>query len=267
MMADLTQHAGFPLQFDPATLAIAAGDGLAFARNTRYGHQVLDVLRHPDRIDPQAPVYMMDVLSDAPPPVQALLDRYALTYSLVLLPPCLIGDEYVKTNGHYHPPIPGTTLGYPEVYTGLYGRLLLALQRRSGTDPSHIMNFVIVELTPGVTITIPPNYAHCLINPTSEPAMMAGLYGKEFKPDYVMTRERHGLAWYLVAGPDGQPTAAANPNYTRHPEVDWLARLDGTCFAPDYPDRPVWSSFVQHPDAFAFLTQAAAAQEKFPAWA
>ncbi len=209
---------------------------------------------------------MMDVLSAAPSDAQELLDRYGLTYSLVLLPPCQIGDEFVKTNGHYHPPIPGTTLGYPEVYTGLYGRLLLALQRRSGTRPARIMDFVLMEMTPGFVITIPPNYAHCLINPTGEPALMAGLYGRAFKPDYAMTRELHGLAYYLVAGPDGQPVAVANPYYAQQPPLRRAAALDGTCFAPDYPGRPIWPTYLQHPDAFAFLTQAAAAQRKFPAW-
>ncbi len=264
-MADLTQYAGFALDFDPATLAVQAGDGLAFTRTTRYGHQLQEVLRHPDQVDPAAPVYMMDVLSAAPPDAQELLDRYGLTYSLVLLPPCQIGDEFVKTNGHYHPPIPGTTLGYPEVYTGLYGRLLLALQRRSGTRPDEVMDYALAEMTPGTVITIPPNYAHCLINPTAEPALMAGLYGRAFKPDYAMTRARHGLAYYVVAGADGRPAAVANPHYAQRPPLRRLATLDGTPFAPDYPGQPVWPAFVQHPDAFAFLTQAAAAQHKVPA--
>ncbi len=265
-MEDLTQYAGFPLHFDPKTLQVQPGESFAFKRTTRHGSDVKDVLCFPDQVGPEEPVYMMDILESAPGSIQAALDRYHLIYSLVLLPPCQIGREFVKTTGHYHPPIPGTILGYPEVYTQLYGKLLLVLQRRAGVSPQKIMDFVVVEMTPGFVITIPPNYAHCLVNPTGEPALMAGLYGKEFKADYGMTRERHGLAYYLLSGQDGSPTLAPNPAYREHPQITWLSSLDGTYFAPDFPGQPVWSSFVQNPAAFAFLTEARAALEKYPNW-
>jgi glucose-6-phosphate isomerase len=265
-MVDLTAIAGFALHFNPNTLEIEAGDGMVFRRSTRYGRDVKEVVSMPERVSPNDPAYMMDILDGAPTEIQDVLDRYQLTYSLVLLPPRKIGNEFVKTTGHYHPPIPGTALGYPEVYIQLYGRLFLVLQRRSAENPAVIMDYVVVEMTPGFTITIPPNYAHCLVNATGEPALMAGLYGKGFKPDYQMTRERHGLAYYLVAGQDGKPEAVPNPHYAEHPEISWLKSLDGTHFAPDFADQPVWSSFLQNPDAFAFLTQAGPARNKFPSW-
>lgn len=265
-MADLTQYAGFPLKFEPDTLKVTAGDGLVFKRSTRHGVDVKDVLFFPEKVRPNDPVYMMDILDRAPAETQAVLGRYDLTFSLVLLPPLKIGNEFVKTTGHYHPPIPGTVLGYPEVYTQLYGKLLLVLQRRSTTKPDEILDYKIFEMTQGVVITIPPNYAHCLINPTNEPALMAGLYGKSFKPDYAMTRQRHGLAYYVVSGENGQVETCPNPNYAYHPRVEWMKELQGTHFAPDYPDQPVWTSFLQHPADFAFLTGAQAAIDKFPNW-
>ncbi len=265
-MADLTQYAGFPLKFNPDTLEVAAGDGLIFKRSTRLGSDVKDVVSYPEEIKPNDPVYMMDILDSAPAGTQAILERYDLTFSLVLLPPLQIGNEFVKTTGHYHPPIPGTVLGYPEVYTQLYGKLLLVLQRRSATKPDVILDFKVFEMTPGFVITIPPNYAHCLTNPTGKPALMAGLYGKSFKPDYQMTHQHHGLTNYLVAGENAQVEARPNLNYASRPQVEWMKDLHGTYFAPDYPDQPVWTSFMQHPSDFAFLTDAQAAIKKFPNW-
>jgi len=266
-MIDLSHYAGFPLDFDPPALKVVSGDGIVFKRSTRSGRDVQNVMYNPDQIGPDEPVYMMDILDCAPEKIQTALNRYALTFSLVLLPPLKIGKEFVKTAGHYHPPIPGTILGYPEVYTQLYGKLLLVLQRRSGTKPEEIMDYKIFEMTPGFVITIPPNYAHCLINPTNEPALMAGLYGKNFKPDYDMTRSRRGLAYYFLAGENGDAKPYPNPNYLFHPEIEYVKTLEGTVFAPDYPAQPVWTSFLQHPADFAFLTEAQAAENKFPDWA
>ncbi len=265
-MVELTQYAGFSLQFDPESLQIQSGDGLSFRRITRLGRELKEMVCFPEEIKLDEPMYMMDILDSVSEEIQSVLNRFQLIYSLVLLPPRKIGQEFVKTAGHYHPPIPGTTLGYPEVYTQLYGKLLLILQRRSGTNPYKIMDYVVVEMTPGVSITIPPNFAHSVVNPTNGPALMAGLYGREFKPDYVLTRERHGLAYYLLSREDGKLSLAPNPNYPDRPEVRWLESLDDTYFAPDFPGQPVWSAFIQDPAAFAYLTVAQAATIKFPRW-
>ena len=265
-MVDLAQYAGFPLDFSPSTLQVTTEDDLVFKRSIRYGHDLKDVVCFPDQLKLDEPAYSMDILQSAPPSIQAALDRYALLYSTVLLPPGKIGREFIKTTGHYHPPIAGTTLGFPEVYTQLYGKLLLVLQHRAGNDREQIMNYVIVEMVPGFVITIPPNYAHCLINPTSEPALMAGLYGKGFKPDYEMTKKRRGLAYYVLSDDDGGLEFYPNPNYPLRPEINRVNNLEGTCFAPDFPDQPVWASFLNDPTAFAFLTEAQAALDKFPNW-
>ncbi len=266
-MSDLSEFAGFALDFNPSTLKVTAEDGLTFKRSTRHGKDLQDVLFCPDQVEPEEPIYMMDILDSAPAAIHATLNRYDLTFSLVLLPPLKIGNEFVKTTGHYHPPIPGTILGYPEVYTQLCGTLLLVLQRRSARRVDEIMEYKVFEMTPGFVITIPPNYAHCLINPTGKPALMAGLYGKNFKPDYLMTHARHGLAYYFLDGDNGAAKFHPNPNYPFHPEIEVVKNLEGTVFAPDYPNQPVWSSFLQHPDDFAFLTEAQAAGKKFPNWA
>ena len=40
-------------------------------------------------------------------------------------PSLKIGREFVKTQGHYHPAMPGTTIQYPEVYSHLFGEIYL----------------------------------------------------------------------------------------------------------------------------------------------
>jgi glucose-6-phosphate isomerase len=186
--------------------------------------------------------------------VQRVLDRSHLTYSLVLLPSLSIGGEFVKTQGHYHPAIPGTSYGYPEVYTQLYGRLLLFLQKRSRANPDTPLDCVLVDMTPGVTVTIPPEYAHVLINPTDSLALMAGLYSPDFKPEYTEVYEHRGLAYYIL-DQNGAVTIEPNPRYTNPPPLKQPATLTGTVFAPPHPGRPVWEAFITEPESYIFLTQ------------
>ncbi len=253
-MPDLSQYVGFPLEFDPAVLQIATPADMVFERQSRQGQHLQDVLLSPEAVAPDADVYYLFYPKRLPSEAQAALDSYALTYSLVLLPSLCIGREFVKTAGHYHPPIPGTALPYPEVYTQLYGTLHLLLQKRDPCDPEQIEDCRLVEMTPGFSLTIPPGYAHVLINTTQEPGLMAGLYGRDFKPDYRPVRHKRGLAYYLVAD-NGAVSIQPNPNYERVPPLQYLTELQATPF--DYPDagRPLWSSFLDSPHRYAFLTQ------------
>ena len=41
----------------------------------------------------------------------------------------MLGSEYVKTVGHYHPPVPGTDVSYPEIYQVLDGSATYLLQK------------------------------------------------------------------------------------------------------------------------------------------
>lgn len=253
-MPDLSPYAGFPLEFDPGALQISTLPDIVFERQPRQAKSLQGVLIAPEAIAPDAEVYYTFYSKRLPSEAQAALDSYALTYSLVLLPPLCIGREFVKTAGHYHPPIPGTVLPYPEVYTQLYGTLHLLLQKRDPRDLERVADCQLVEMTPGFSITIPPGYAHVLINTTHKPGLMAGLYGRDFKPDYQPVREKRGLAYYLVAE-DGAVSIELNPHYKDPPPIKYLTDLRTTPF--DYPDagKPVWSSFLDSPYQYAFLTQ------------
>jgi glucose-6-phosphate isomerase len=262
MKIDLSSIAGFSLTFDPQDLTLGDGAEIEFKRNVRRAADLAQVLMSPSAVDSQTELYYLDETILHIPEQQAVLDRHRLTYSTVLLPALQIGSEFVKTHGHYHPALPGSDFEFPEVYTQLYGTLLLMMQKRSDENPELIEDCAITTMTPGYVITIPPGYAHILINPTSEPALMAGLYGKDFKPDYGPVRARQGLAYYIVASENGY-SVIANPRYQDVPPLRQLGDLSGTIFEAPYPTEPVWQAYLDHPELYAFLTQPLAVQEKF----
>ena len=259
---DLSEIAGFPLFFNPGTLDVTSADSLRFETTTRRVVDLSEVLQSPGELSANKILYYTLETLPVDPEVRSVLDRSSLIYGLVLLPALTIGREYVKTHGHYHPPVPGGRHEFPEVYTQLYGKLLLLLQKRRESDPDQLEDCAIAVMTPGYKITIPPGYAHVLINPTHEPALMAGLYGRNFKPDYAPVRSRHGLA-YFVLDQDGSMQIQKNQNYSLAPELRWLVSLDGTPFEPPDPGLPMWSAYFANPDKYTFLTEPEAVLAKF----
>jgi glucose-6-phosphate isomerase len=263
MLIDVTASAGFDLNLDSATGEVHSDDGFRFRRTVRTAGELKGVLRSPEAVAPDAEMYSMYYLESAPAAARAVLEPLELTYSPVLVPPGKAGVEFVKTSGHYHPPIPGTAVGYPEVYTGLHGLMYLFMQKRDPAAPDTPLDCALIELRPGVSVMIPPDYAHVLINPTDEMALMAGLYCAGFKPDYAEVIERRGLAYYLVQG-NGGIVVEPNRHYHNPPPLQHPAELVGTIFEPpDRADIPLWSSFMADPERYAFLARPDAVLARF----
>jgi glucose-6-phosphate isomerase len=185
MKLDISSFAGFDLRLNTDTLQLETDSDIVFERTTRTAGRLKNVLRSPDIVQPDLALYYMYKMTHAPEHIQTKLDFYHLTFSPVLLPSGRVGREFIKTHGHYHPPIPSSSYSYPEIYTQLYGKLLLFLQRRNPSMPATPEDCELVEMRPGVTVTIPPDYAHVLINASDDLAVMAGLYNVTFGPDYA----------------------------------------------------------------------------------
>jgi glucose-6-phosphate isomerase len=263
MQIELTERTGFPLSFNPETLELETGGNLVFKRQSRKAAYLKDVLLSPESIAPEMEVYQLHELVEAPLERKEALDRYDLTYSFVLIPPRCIGNEFIKTHGHYHPPMPGSALAFPEVYTQIHGTLLLMLQKGDLSNPNRVLDCALFEMTPGFVITVPPGYAHVMINTTQEPALMAGLYGRDFKPDYTPLREKKGLAYYVIQTENHGIGILENPRYLDRPPLRRPAQLGRTPFEPPEADKPVWLSFFSNPEMYAFLTRPEAAARRF----
>jgi glucose-6-phosphate isomerase len=264
MKMNLQNTTGFSIWFDPDSLEVTAGDGFELKSVSRNAGQLSGVLCFPEEVASTRELYRNYLLEKIPGNEEKILSIYNLSYSFVMIPPLKVGCEYVKTNGHYHPPIPGTNLGFPEVYTQLYGNLVLLLQKASFEDRHKVSDFAAINMVPGTVVIIPPDYAHVLINTSNEPALMAGLYGSQtsFKPDYVPIEQLHGLAYYLF-DENGKIKVEPNLNYKNVPSFRWVSNLQSTPFEPVDNGKPVWKSYMNHPDLYAFLTKPEAAQQKF----
>lgn len=135
-----------------------------------------------------------------------------LRYDITIIPPSNLGDEYVKTAGHYHPLVEGTEYTYPEVYEVLSGVAHYLLQK---AENSTITDVVVVEANEGDKVIVPPNYGHVTINPSNKELKMANWVSNQFESIYEPYRECGGAIYFNLT--DGN--LIKNENYENPPEI------------------------------------------------
>ncbi|HTX44282.1 MAG TPA: glucose-6-phosphate isomerase family protein [Methanocella sp.] len=124
---------------------------------------------------------------------RSLIMDHHLRYDITVIPPHMLGIEYVKTAGHYHPCVEGTSCTYPEVYEVLHGMAHYLLQR---CDGGRISDVVMVEATEGDHVIIPPNYGHVTINPSNRELRMSNWVSRDFSSLYEPYKKCGGAAYF-----------------------------------------------------------------------
>ena len=123
---------------------------------------------------------------------EKMLQEQGIRYDITIIPPGMLGREYVKTAGHYHPLIPGGRITYPELYEVLEGEALYLLQKQDGSD------VVAVNASQGDKVLIPPDYGHITINRSNKTLKMANFVARDFSSLYDPIRELGGGAYFFT---------------------------------------------------------------------
>lgn len=135
-----------------------------------------------------------------------------LRYDITIIPPRVIGKEYVKTKGHYHPVAEGGKT-YPEIYEVLEGKAHYLLQKKS--QEGVIDDVVLIETEAGEKAIIPPNYGHITINPSEESLKMANWVDRRFDSIYEDIIDLEGGAYFELSNGE----FVKNDNYEEVPEL------------------------------------------------
>jgi len=122
---------------------------------------------------------------------RAYLREQNVRFDITVILQGIVGGEYVKTKGHYHPLSP-SGIGYPELYQVIAGKALYLLQR------SDLGDIVAVAAKAGEFILIPPGYGHVTINAGNEELVMANLVSAGFASEYTFYEQMQGGAYYLT---------------------------------------------------------------------
>lgn len=254
VVRDLQDAAGLPIRV-AATGRLEFGDGLpVVSPQVRTLNDVRSVLYNQTATSPEELYYMYRGVGYPEDVVRFV--SHSLRFDITVLVPGLVGGEYVKTAGHYHPPVDDGSgdLTYPEIYQVLYGQAHYLLQKPGPSGPrGALADVVVVEAGPGECLYVPPNYGHVTINVGPSPLVMVNVVDSGFTSLYGPYRERHGAAYYEIEG-DERSYLVVNDHYPDPPEPRLAppTRLEGLGLVPG---EPVYRQLARDPLSFAFLSR------------
>ncbi len=140
-----------------------------------------------------------------------------------------VGDEFIKTYGHYH-------VGkLDETYWILEGEGIVLLQKRKDDKDDEIETFYAIPVKAGDSVFIPSGMGHLVVNTGKEWLVTSDDSPVNFEEadpvslpghaDYEPVKRMHGFAYYCI-DQNGKPTLVKNPNYKVIPEPQWLTPED-----------------------------------------
>ncbi len=142
--------------------------------------------------------------------VESLLEDLNIRIDLTVIENIIIGKEYNKTHGHYHPEAaPGRT--FPEIYKVLEGKVYFLLQKG---EFKKIEEALLIELNKDDWLFIPPNYGHIMININDDRSITLNIVSSRFIPIYEHYRILKGAVYYLT-----KEKILANKNYETNPPL------------------------------------------------
>ncbi|MCD6421832.1 glucose-6-phosphate isomerase [bacterium] len=170
-------------------------NGIKFVADVRRAYELKPVLLFPEKLTRDFDAYYMfrDVYRSQRDREVMLEHNYR--YDITIIPPARIGDEYIKTFGHYHPVINNTGLSYTEIYEVLRGEGLYLLQR---VEDKKVLDAIAIFAKEGDKIIIPPNYGHVTINHGEKPLEMANWVARDFVSIYEPFKKMRGACYYYT---------------------------------------------------------------------
>ncbi len=132
-----------------------------------------------------------------------------LRYDITVIPPAMLGSEFIKTKGHTHAGF------YGEIYIVLEGEGIYFMQKG---DENKIEDACAVRAKKGDVIKIPAGYGHVTINPSARDLKTANWVKEDDKGDFSLFEKVQGACYYYVLL-QGSASWIKNPNYKSVPEL------------------------------------------------
>lgn len=245
-MVDLEKISGLSIKFDEKNNSLVFGEGVKEVKPTvRKLEEILIVLVDKTVKEPKEFYYMFrDVHKTSD---EKIIRKNKLRYDITVIPPAIVGKEYIKTSGHYHPLVPNTNLAYPEVYEVFLGTAHYLLQK-SLPPFDKVDEVILIEANPGDKVLIQPNYGHITINPKNETLVMSNWMADGLASLYKPYEEKQGGAYYEMVGGEFIP----NKNYGEVPKIKIIKPKDFPEFGLT-KNIPMYKSFFEDPEQFKFL--------------
>ncbi|MFB0562802.1 MAG: glucose-6-phosphate isomerase family protein [Candidatus Lokiarchaeia archaeon] len=211
-MISLNKVSGLPISFDRKTNRLFSDELELPEPGVRTIGDLSKVAKNPNlETDTEEIAYWMyrDIALEEH---KSLILEHNIRFDITVMKAFLLGDEYGKTSGHYHPKL------YPEIYGVLHGTATYVSQKSIEEDPLEIEVFTATETQRGELWVSPPLHGHITINKEPEILIMANWVSNKFQSIYGPLESARGAAYYLIKtekGPEWKP----NPAYKSIPPI------------------------------------------------
>lgn len=173
------------------------------------------------------------------------IESSGIRYDITVFPPQMLGTEYLKSAGHYHPLVPGQAVTYPELYEVLAGEALFLIQK---VDGKKVVDARGIEAKAGDKVIIPPGFGHITINKSASVLVTANWVARDFKSDYGPIKALGGGAYFFT-----NTGIVKNPQYDNN--LRELKKLGATpAKILGLKDREPMYTLVKNIDSLEFLT-------------
>lgn len=208
---DLSKASGLNLKLDTKKHSLILGGALSKVRPAiRFLKDIRGVLVQKELTEPHELYYMyraLQKIKDAD-----TIGKHRLRYDVTVIRPDRLGNEFMKTAGHYHPG------DFGELYEVLSGRAWCLLQKRNAGDDRIIEDVILIKAGTGDKIVIPPGYGHILINIEKEHLVTSNWVSAEFSSEYELYEKAGGAAYYIFEDSLGE-RFEANPYFKEIPLI------------------------------------------------
>ena len=130
-------------------------------------------------------------------------------YDITVIPFQMLGQEFIKTKGHYH------VRFRQELYEVLEGKGIFLMQKTKG---SRVEDVYAIKAKKGDILIVPPHYGHITINPGKQELKMANWVSENCKSDYSFVSKKQGGCYFAIKE-KGRFKWVKNENYQEIPKL------------------------------------------------
>jgi len=128
-----------------------------------------------------------------------------LRYDITVIPPRMLGKEFVKTKGHEH------SENYGEIYIILSGKAIYLIQKY---QKGEIKDVYAIRAKRSDIVVIPPKFGHITVNPGHHKLKEANWCNERCKNIYDLYEKKQGACYYYT-----KSGWIKNKNYGKIPKL------------------------------------------------
>lgn len=255
MIIDLKEKSGLGLRFDTDKTEMSFDKDLqSRIPAIRTVEQMQEVLLDKNVKQPEELYYMYrDIhrITDKP-----TLEAHKLRFDVTVIKPSCLGEEFMKTAGHYHPE------SFPELYEVVAGRCFCLMQRPNIENHRIIEEVILVEAVAGQKIVIPPGFGHILINPGPDYLITSNWVSSCFASRYELYQESEGAVYFITTTDDKTQVSPylkirlavrKNPYFSQVANISFVRTAKEISRFALIQNRPMYNIINQDPEALNFL--------------